>query len=131
MSFPYDGSQCFNMGSFYQGHGDILRRNRCLVGLGHKMGSGCGDPSCASPTPEKKVSQEIVGHLWGGCEGSAVKLSSNQYYTPDGEARIGCGDDVISLGELQTHFGMEQDSMTEKLPDEETMIEWAKKMLPG
>jgi hypothetical protein len=128
MAFPYDGGQCFNMGSFYEGHGDILQRNRCLVGLGHKMASGCGDPSCASSTPESDESQQIVGHLWGGCENSAVVLSKNQYFTPDGGAKIGCQDDVFSLEELQAKYGMEKGSTHSKLPDEETMLKWARQI---
>ena len=126
MSYPYDGGQCFNMGSFYQGHGDILRRNRCLVGLGNKMGSGCGDPSCADPIPESLESQQIVGHIWDSCENSAVELSMNEYFTPDGEVKIGCGDDILSLDYIQQTFGMEMGSTRAKLPDEETMIQWAK-----
>lgn len=129
MAFPYDGSQCFSMGSFYQGHGDVLRNNRCLVGLGHHMDSGCGDPSCASPIPETDASQQIVGHLWGGCENSAVVLSHNQYFTPDGNAKIGCQDDAIPLEEMETKYGMEDGSTHSKLPDEETMIKWAKQLL--
>ena len=131
MAFPYDGSQCFNMGDFYKGHGDVLRRNRCLVGLGNSMGSGCGDPSCASPVPETRESQEIVGHLWGGCHDSAVKLTENQYFTPDGEVKIGCQDDSVPLEELQSKYGMELGSSKAKLPDDETMIEWARVMLQG
>ena len=129
MAFPYDGSQCFNMGDFYNGHGDILRRNRCLVGLGHKMGSGCGDPSCANPIPESDESQQIVGHLWGGCDNSTVELSDNQYFTPDGEAQIECQDNTFTLEEVQTKFGMEKGSSKAKLPDEEMMIDWAKEMM--
>ncbi len=129
MAFPYDGGQCFNMGNFYEGHGDILRRNRCLVGIGNKMGSGCGDPSCADTIPESAESQQIVGRLWGGCDHSAVDLSANQYFTPDGEVKVGCGDDDIPLEELQTKYGMEIGSTKSKLPDEKTMIEWAQEML--
>ena len=129
MAFPYDGSQCFNMGDFYKGHGDVLRRNRCLVGLGNSMGSGCGDPSCASPTPESKESQEIVGHLWAGCDDSPVELTENQYFTPDGKVKIGCQDDFVPLEELQSKYGMEMGSSKAPLPDDETMIKWAKELL--
>lgn len=129
MAFPYDGSQCFNMGDFNKGHGDILRRNRCLVGLGHKMDSGCGDPSCSSPTPESDESQQIVGYLWGSCKDSAVVLSENEYFTPDGKAKIGCDDGAFPLEEMQTKYGREIGSTHSKLPDEETMIQWAKQML--
>jgi hypothetical protein len=132
MAFPYDGSQCFNLGSFYKGHGDVLRRNRCLVGLGNRMGSGCGDPSCASPVPDADESQQIVGYLWGGCQDSAVELSDNHYFTPDGEAKIGCGDDLsVPLEEFQSKYGMEIGSSKAPLPDENTMIAWARDMLPG
>ena len=129
MAFPYDGSQCFNMGSFYKGHGDVYKNNRCLVGLGNPMDSGCGDPSCASPRPESDESQQIVGHLWGGCENSAFFLEKNQYFTPDGKARIGCQDNAIPLEDLQSKYGMEIGSTHSKLPNEDTLIQWAKDML--
>jgi hypothetical protein len=130
MAYPYDGSQCFNMGGFLEGHEDALQRNRCLVGLGNKMGSGCGDPSCAEPTPESEASQQLIGRLWGGCEDSPPTLSSNEYYTPDGEAKIQCGnEDTYSLEELQVKFGLEGGSTNARLPDEDTMLSWAEAMI--
>lgn len=131
MAYPYDGSQCFGVGDFYEGHCDVLKSNRCLVGLGNKMGSGCGDPSCAESTPETNASQRIVGHLWGGCEDSPVELSDNQYFTPDGLAEISCRDNPVPLEELQKKFGMELGSTSAMLPDEDTMIAWARDMLPA
>eukprot|EP00934_Nitzschia_sp_Nitz4_P006339 Nitzschia sp. Nitz4//scaffold304_size22322//19029//21871//NITZ4_008574-RA/size22322-snap-gene-0.3-mRNA-1//-1//CDS//3329547079//6329//frame0 len=126
MAFPYDGSRCFNMGGFYPSHGDTFRNNQCMVGLGAKMGSGCGDPSCASPIPEPDASQETVGHLWAGCKDTPVELSGNQYYTPDGVANIDCGSSVVALEEMQQDFGLELGSSVAKLPDEDTMVEWAR-----
>jgi hypothetical protein len=129
MSYPYDGSQCFNMGGSLEGHGDVLRRNRCLVGLGNRMDSGCGDPSCASSIPDSDESQRVVGTLWGGCQDSHLTLSSNAYYTPDGEAIIRCGEEDVTLEEMQTRFALESDSVKARLPDEETMLQWAKSMI--
>jgi hypothetical protein len=129
MAFPYDDSQCFNMADFFQGHGDVLRRNRCLLGVGNRMDSGCGDPSCARPVPETDESQQVVGHVWGGCQDSAAELTENQYFTPDGEVKIDCQDDVVLLEELQSKYGMEKGSTKGRLPDEETMIAWAMDLL--
>jgi hypothetical protein len=56
-------------------------------------------------------------------------LSENQYFTPDGVAKIGCQDDTISLEELQTKYGMEIGSTHAMLPDEETMLQWARQMM--
>ena len=126
MVYPYDGQQCFlTGGEFFDNHADVVRRNRCLVGLGNKMGSGCGDPSCASTTPETPESQMLVGSC--SCHGdSALKLSSNEYYTPSGEAMIQCfGDKKYNLDDIRRLFGLELESTKSTLPDEETIIKWA------
>lgn len=100
-----------------------------MVGLGHYMGSGCGDPTCASPVPESDASQEIVGHLYSGCEDTPVVLQDNKYYTPDGEVKLGCGDNNIPLNEVQETFGVEEGSIGGKLPNEDTILEWARELL--
>ena len=130
MTYPYDGQQCFDVGGgFFEGHADVYRRNRCLVGLGNKMGSGCGDPSCASTTPESIESQMLVGST--DCHGNTtLQLYSNEYYTPTGEALIQCfGDKKYSLEDIERLFGLEAQSKKATLPDEDTMLEWARDMV--
>ena len=129
MSYPYDGGQCFNMAGFLEGHGDTLTGNICIVGLGHKMDSGCGDPSCARPDPEDHDALEVVGRLWDGCQDSHVSLTNNRYFTPDGNASFYCGNDKISLEELQQRFGLELNSTRDVVPVETEMLAWARSML--
>lgn len=129
LSYPYDAQDCFDFAPFLEGHGHIARRNRCLVGLGHKMDSGCGDPSCAVPFPETDDANELVGTFYSNCGDKTLQLESNKYYTPDGIAKIRFEDALFSLQEVQKKCGLENGSTSEKLPDEETMIGWASQVL--
>lgn len=129
LAFPYDAQQCFDLASFVEGHGHQVRRNRCLIGLGNKMGSGCGDPSCASSIPETKDSLELVGTLWTSCGDSTLRISSNEYYTVDGEANIQFEDGTFSLEEAQKKCGIEEGSTSSKLPGEDTVLMWGKEMV--
>lgn len=129
LAFPYDAQQCFDLAGFLEGHGHQVRRNRCLIGLGNKMGSGCGDPSCASSIPETKDSLELVGTFWSSCGDSTLSVSTNEYYTPDGEAMIHFEDGIYSLEEVQKKCGLEAGSTTAKLPDEDTILKWGKQMV--
>jgi hypothetical protein len=128
------GGTCFGMGSFLEGHGDVLRGNRCLIGLmkTSNMDDPCQDPQCASKnlfTNSKDDKRTIVGGLWGGCQNSHVTLASNEYYTPDGTAMIGCGEDAYTLGDAATLFGLEVGSTSAVLPNEETIVGWAESMV--
>ena len=131
LSIPYDGANCFNMAGFLPGHGDKLRRNICVVGLGNRQtGSGCGDPSCASPNPiDDDEKLEVVG--WSsGCNESIVTMEHNQYFTPKGQAKANCGSTVYSLEELQEKFGLDLGSTWSSIPDDEQiMVDWAKSIL--
>jgi hypothetical protein len=129
------GGPCFGMGGFLEGHGDILRGNRCLIGLGQHstVDDGCRDPYCASKVLGETRSTDdeptVIGGLWGGCQNSHVTLTSNEYYTPDGTAMIGCGEEVYTLEDAATHFGLEGNSSSAVLPNEETIVGWAESML--
>jgi hypothetical protein len=127
MSYPYDGQQCFNLAGFSGGPGDVFQRNRCLIGLGNKMGSGCGDPSCASTIPETKDSLAFVGSC--SCSDPKLMIHSNEYYTPEGEAVFHCGESKYTLEELQRTYGLELNSTRAKLPDEKTMIAFAREII--
>lgn len=126
IAFPYRKSQCFGMGSFFEGHGDILRRNRCLLGLGNSPGSNeWDDPYDEAPLPGEKEPEHNVGSFGGECEHSPLTLASNEYYTPDGEANVSCGSGTYSLNDLQEKFGLEEGSTNALLPDDETILQWA------
>lgn len=132
MAYPYDDQNCFSMASFFEGHGHIFRNNRCMIGLGHKMGSGCGDPSCAAPLPSNNKSLEVIGNLWSGCKHTNFHSLSNEYYTPSGKAFINCRDgkgQYYSLSQVQELFNLEKGSSVDWLPDEDTMIKWARSMI--
>ena len=129
------GAPCFGMGSFLEGHGDILRNNRCLIGLSKtsNLDDGCRDPYCSSKlgvdAPKRNDQRMIVGGLWGGCEDSHVTLSSNKYYTPDGTAMIGCGEEAYSLEQAATRFGLEINSTSDTFPKLESIVGWAESMV--
>ena len=160
----YHGGPCFGMGGFLEGHGDILRGNRCLVGLHDTYDddgetSDCKNDNDSSCYTSKRMTEAMamatkttslsrasssssgttiiddnnfedeppfVGRLWGGCEDSHVTLASNEYYTPDGIALIGCnGNDFYNLSDMTTKFGLEVNSTNGPLPDVDTILEWA------
>lgn len=129
LSYPYDAQECFDFAHFLEGHGHVARRNRCLIGLGHKMGSGCGDPSCAVPFPETKDANELIGTYYSPCGDTKLHLESNEYYTPDGKAMIQFEDGLFSLEDVKKKCKLENSSTSDTLPDEETMIGWASQVL--
>jgi hypothetical protein len=126
------------MGGFNEGHGDVLRGNRCLLGL------RIGKDNISTIIATKKIREAalreeygystsiddeppFVGRLWGGCVDSHVTLESNKYYTPDGIAMVVCnGDDFHKLQDMATKFGLEVNSTVSVLPDLKTILEWAK-----
>ena len=140
----YHGGPCFGMGNFLEGHGDVLRGNRCLVGLRDDDDKSDGDKSDyevydssyeTSGTMVTVLSLDgvledeppFVGRLWGGCQDSHVTLVSNEYYTPDGIAMIACnGNDFYNLEDMATKFGLEVNSTSALLPDVQTILNWAR-----
>ena len=127
------------MGNFLEGHGDVLRGNRCLVGLRNDddridcedFDSSCGTSEImmTASSLDRVLEDEppFVGRLWGDCEASHVTLVSNEYYTPDGIAMIGCnGNDFYNLKDMATKFGLEVNSTSARLPDVETILDWAR-----
>ena len=129
------------MGSFNEGHGDVLRGNRCLVGLSTGSYAFNDDrPTSSTMQVRENLLREkygynssstddespFVGRLWGGCEDSHVTLESNEYYTPDGIAMVVCnGDDFHKLEEMGPNFGLEVNSTVSVLPDVKTILTWA------
>lgn len=137
------------MGSFLEGHGDILRGNRCLIGLSNHKNTNVDDPTCrgnprhctsknyhylvnftgASIGDDDDDERPIVGGLWGGCQDSHVTLTGNEYYTPDGTAMIGCGEDAFTLADAAKEFGLEVGSTSSLFPNEETIVGWAESIM--
>ena len=67
----------------------------------------------------------FVGRLWSACKESHVTLESNEYYTPDGIAMIGCDDKFYTLTDAATKFGLEVNSTVSTLPNVTTILDWA------
>ena len=107
---PYDGQNCFDVGSFKPGHGDGYYNNTCLI-------MGCRNPSCVDTTTS--VSQ---------CDPSIVTLKHNKYYTQHGNATIKCGRTPMSIAECHTK-GMEMGSTAATLPSDVEIVAMAKDFL--
>jgi hypothetical protein len=61
----YHGGPCFGMGGFLEGHGDILRGNRCLVGLHDNYDdddetSDCKDDNDSSCYTSKRMTEAMA-----------------------------------------------------------------------
>ena len=106
MSADDDGGPCFGMGTFYEGHGDILRGNKCLLGLQGILDSNDSYRISMRKIREARLREEygysitdddpkFVGSMHKGCVN--VTLESNEYYTPDGKAFIMCKDNFYDL----------------------------------
>lgn len=120
MRLAYDGN-CFGMGTFFEGHGDVLRRNRCILGI---------DQTKHTSAYEDKDMPRNVGRFYGECAHSHLTMVDNEYYTPDGVTTIGCeGDSFHSLKEMQDQFGLEIGSFGGPLPDDSKILEWANDLI--
>jgi len=133
-----DGGPCFGMGTFNEGHGDILRGNKCLLGLQGTLDSNKSDDMMMKSIRkirEARLREEygysitdddpkFVGSMHKGCEN--VTLESNEYYTPDGKAFIMCKDNFYDLNDMRNKLGLEINSTVAVLPDVKTILDWAK-----
>ena len=145
IALPAGRSQCFGMGGFFQGHTDILKRNRCLVGLGQASAqliqSGTKEEYISDDgvvdedgkAYDNDVVDDVIGTLWGGCEEPSftARLSFNEYFTPTGSASIQCGDSKYSLEQVKDQFGVELNSTVGTLPEIDTILDWAEDLLYG
>ncbi len=125
------------MGSFKDGHGDVLRGNKCLLGLDSGQYGVENLASTAQKMREAELRERygykytndedpFVGRLWGGCVDSHLTLESNEYYTPDGIAMVVCnGDEYHMLEDMAPTFGLEVNSTVSSLPDVRTILAWA------
>jgi hypothetical protein len=102
-------SMCVGFGSFYEGHGHVVRRNICL----------------AANSNEPIIQLET-------CENNHAILHENTYYTPNGNASCLCGYNTIPIPfeQCKDVFGIENRSTVSPTPkDALTVINWAKKIL--
>jgi hypothetical protein len=117
------------MGTFLRGHGDILRSNRCVLGL-EKASRNLNFSSAVDGVESIHSDPPNVGRFYGSCSDSHLTMTSNEYYTPDGVVNIGCnGNSFHTLKEMQHLFGLEIDSLGSKVPEDSTILEWAAKII--
>ena len=102
-----------------------VRRRDCELG-GKKLGSGCGDPSCADPdAPVANIDRVATV---AQCDARFVELHNNSYYSPHGNASFSCGGQGggdLLLPEVQA-LGIEQSSTFEQIPDDDVILGWAR-----
>jgi hypothetical protein len=122
----YSGN-CFGMGTFLKGHGDVLCSNRCIVGL-EKAKSQINGISAMSERRENTPPH--VGRFYGDCADSHLTMTFNEYYTPDGIVNIGCNGDIFhTMQEMQELFGLEIGSKGGTIPGDAVIMDWASKIL--
>lgn len=127
------------MGSFLEGHGDTLRRNRCVLGLGSSENrvkkailaqTALGDIAFGKNSSKLEKDSNVVGHFYGSCADSHLTLEKNEYYTPDGEIVIVCeSDSHHALEEMQEQFGLESGSTGGMLPCDSQILQWAEALV--
>ena len=97
-------SMCVGFGSFYKGHGHVVRRNICF----------------ASNTNEPIVQLETC---YDNHDNHAI-LHDNQYFTPNGNASCLCGYNTspIPFDECKKRFGIENRSTVHSTPKDAKII---------
>jgi hypothetical protein len=117
------------MGTFLKGHGDVLSSNRCIVGLDQAI-TAIHSVSELEMSERTENTPPHVGRFYGDCADSHLKMSSNEYYTPDGVVNIGCnGDSFHTMQEMQELFGLEIGSKGGTIPGDAVIAQWAAKIM--
>lgn len=99
------GVKCVGFGGFFEGHGHLVRQNKCLV------------PRSDDPI----ISLSRCDH------GNAI-LHDNQYFTPNGSVTVECRDQdsLLSLDQVQQKFGVENRSIALMSPNiTKEVMAWA------
>jgi len=106
MAYPNKpGVKCVGFGSFFPGHGHVVRRNKCLV---------------------PRTDDAIIS--LSRCNHSNAILHDNAYFTPNGTVTAECGDQksLLPLHRLQESFGIENGSIAAVSPNTtEEVMAWA------
>lgn len=71
---------------------------------------------------------DIIGGV-SQCDPEYVKMGSNHYYSPNGNATLGCGGTQLPIGQVQKEHRIEIGSTTDVLPSDEEIVAWAQKKL--
>jgi Right handed beta helix region len=113
ISYPAtrNGQHCIEFGSFFPGHGHVVRRNKCIVPRGD--------------TPLAFLEQCLLS--------SPVTVQENLYFVPvNGTAMYECGDVpgvVFSLEDVQNKFDLEIGSNVFSTPSIDAIIRWSRDLL--
>jgi hypothetical protein len=100
------GQHCIGFGSFYAGHGHIVRRNRCIV-----------------PRNEDPVV------FLDECDSQKVSISNNAYFSPTRNMSMQCGEEHFSIDQIQDKFGLELDSTAAMTPSIQSIFGWSEQIL--
>ena len=128
---------CIGFGSFKPGHGDVVRNNKCLVGL-ETLGndSELNSPAAVASTPIDPTVHNVMKELDNvamleECGDSNALISNNSYFTPNGNASYTCWNmgREVSLADIQNTYKLEQGSTTERLPSVDVMLKWARDLV--
>jgi hypothetical protein len=112
---PYDGSNCINLAAFKKGHGHKYFNNSCFSGLSEwAFPSGCGDLTCSNHS-RHKPDMNNIGHV-SSCDPDFTYLAANHYYSPDANASLSCGGELLPIDKVQKEFKNEIGSTYAALP---------------
>ena len=125
---------CVGLGGFEPGHGDAYYNNTCaLPGMSGESGKVGGVP--CDPQQVDMHGARTSGHFFVArnlCRAASLTqwhdiiCTDNSYFTAHGNASLGsCG----LVAGLYASKGMEQNSVSEKLPSDEELVAWAKARL--
>ena len=94
-------SMCVGFGTFYKGHGHVVRRNFCF----------------AANDNEAIVQLET-------CKDNHAVLYENQYFTPNGNATCQCGYDALPIpfDKCKEQFGIENRSTVSSTPNDAKIV---------
>ena len=111
ISYPATyGQHCIEFGTFFPGHGHVVRRNKCIVPRG----------------------DSTVAFL-EECSASTVTVRENSYFVPMNEsATYECGNvpgAILSLVDVQNMFDLEIGSKTFSTPSIDAITRWSRELL--
>lgn len=124
---------CTGLDDFLPGHGDVVRNNRCIVGLETISSTTKEHIELAGPRDSKGELRDRlpdnIGYMT--CKNGNAVLYNNSYFTPHGNASISCRDldQEISFTDLQDKYGFEKGSTVSTIPPVKSILQWANAML--
>ena len=110
ITYPHrSGQNCIGFGSFFEGHGDIVRRNKCIV-------------------PADDRPSIFVTH----CDHMTAALYHNEYFSPNGTVLVECefnSNNVYTLEAAQEKYGLEVGSTASVTPTIAEILKWSREIL--